>query len=128
MAIQKLSFAPGIDREGTAYDSEGGWFDCNLVRFRFGRPEKFGGWQKITTNTYLGTPRALHNWISNTGEKYLGIGTHLKYYLEFGGTFADITPVRLTTSAGDATFSAKANTLSSLQLHTVLQQQFYVLL
>jgi hypothetical protein len=113
MAIQKLSFAPGIDREGTAYDSEGGWFDCNLVRFRFGRPEKFGGWQKITTDTYLGTPRALHNWISNTGEKYLGIGTHLKYYLEFGGTFADITPVRLTTSAGDATFSAKANTLSS---------------
>ena len=105
MAIQKLSFAPGIDREGTAYDSEGGWFDCNLVRFRFGRPEKFGGWQKITTNTYLGTPRALHNWISNTGEKYLGIGTHLKYYLEFGGTFADITPIR-KTSTNTITFSA----------------------
>lgn len=98
MAIQKLSFAPGIDREGTAYDSEGGWFDCNLVRFRFGRPEKFGGWQKITNNTYLGTPRALHNWISNTGEKYLGLGTHLKYYLEFGGTFADITPTRKTST------------------------------
>lgn len=105
MAIQKLSFNPGIDREGTAYDSEGGWFDCNLVRFRFGRPEKFGGWQKITTNTYLGTPRALHNWISNTGEKYLGIGTHLKYYLEFGGTFADITPTR-KTSTNSITFGA----------------------
>ena len=105
MAIQKLSFNPGIDREGTAYDSEGGWFDCNLVRFRFGRPEKFGGWQKITTNTYEGTPRALHNWISNTGEKYLGLGTHLKYYLEFGGTFADITPTR-KTSTNSITFSA----------------------
>ena len=105
MAIQKLSFNPGIDREGTNYDSEGGWFDCNLVRFRFGRPEKFGGWQKITTNTYEGTPRALHNWISNTGEKYLGLGTHLKYYLEFGGTFADITPTR-KTSTNSITFGA----------------------
>ena len=105
MAIQKITFAPGIDREGTEYDSEGGWFDCNLVRFRFGRPEKFGGWQKLTTNTYEGTPRALHNWISNTGEKYLGIGTHLKYYVEFGGTFADITPTR-KTSTNSITFSA----------------------
>ena len=105
MAIKKLSFKPGVDREGTAYDSEGGWFDCNLVRFRFGRPEKFGGWQKKTTNTYLGTPRALHNWISNTGEKYLGLGTHLKYYLEFGGRFFDITPIR-KTSTNSLTFSA----------------------
>ena len=105
MAIRKLSFAPGINREGTAYDSEGGWFDCNLVRFRFGRPEKFGGWQKSTTNTYEGTARALHNWISNTGEKYLGVGTHLKYYIEFGGTFADITPIR-KTSSNSITFAA----------------------
>ena len=105
MAIRKLSFAPGINREGTEYDSEGGWFDCNLVRFRFGRPEKFGGWQKITNNTYEGTARALHNWISNTGEKYLGVGTHLKYYLEFGGNFADITPIR-KTSSNSITFGA----------------------
>lgn len=105
MAIRKLSFAPGINREGTEYDSEGGWFDCNLVRFRFGRPEKFGGWQKITNNTYEGTARALHNWISNTGEKYLGVGTHLKYYLEFGGNFADITPIR-KTSSNSITFAA----------------------
>jgi hypothetical protein len=105
MAITKLSFAPGINREGTAYDSEGGWFDCNLVRFRFGRPEKFGGWQKLTSDTYQGTARALHNWISNTGEKYLGVGTHLKYYVEFGGTFADITPIR-KTSSNSITFAA----------------------
>ena len=106
MPLQKLTFRPGINREGTAYDNEGGWFDCNLVRFRKGRPEKFGGWEKITDATYLGTARALHSFISLGGTKYLGIGTHLKYYIESGAVFNDITPIRLTTSAGDVTFSA----------------------
>ena len=105
MTIQKLQFNPGIDREGTAYDSEGGWFDCNLVRFRAGRPEKFGGWAKRGTNTYLGTVRALHNWIALDGTKYLGLGSHLKYYIESGLTFNDITPIRNTTAAGDVTFA-----------------------
>ena len=81
MPLQKLTFKPGINREGTAYDNEGGWFDCNLVRFRKGRPEKFGGWGKETSNTYLGTARALHAWISLESTKFLGIGTHLKYYI-----------------------------------------------
>ena len=106
MPLQKLTFRPGINREGTAYDNEGGWFDCNLVRFRKGRPEKFGGWQKLTTNTYLGTARALHPWISLEGTKFLGLGTTWKYYIESGGSFNDITPIRSTTSAGDVTFSA----------------------
>ena len=106
MPLQKLTFRPGINREGTAYDNEGGWFDCNLVRFRKGRPEKFGGWQKLTTNTYLGTARALHPWISLGGTKYLGIGTTWKYYIESGNVFNDITPIRSTTAAGDVTFSA----------------------
>ena len=106
MPLQKTIFRPGINREGTAYDNEGGWFDCNLVRFRKGRPEKFGGWKKISDATYLGTARALHGWISLGGTKYLGIGTHLKYYIESGTVFNDITPIRLTTSAGDVTFSA----------------------
>ena len=106
MPLQKTIFRPGINREGTAYDNEGGWFDCNLVRFRKGRPEKFGGWEKISDATYLGTARALHGWISLGGTKYLGIGTHLKYYIESGTVFNDITPIRLTTSAGDVTFSA----------------------
>jgi hypothetical protein len=104
MALQKTIFRPGIYREGTDYDNEGGWFDCNLVRFRKGRPEKFGGWSKLTSNTYLGTARALHPWVSLAGTKFLGIGTHLKYYIEAGGTFNDITPIRSTTSAGDVTF------------------------
>ena len=106
MPLQKTIFRPGINREGTAYDNEGGWFDCNLVRFRKGRPEKFGGWEKITSSTYLGTARALHSFISLGGTKYLGIGTHLKYYIESGTVFNDITPIRSTTSAGDVTFSA----------------------
>ncbi len=106
MPLQKLTFRPGINREGTAYDNEGGWFDCNLVRFRKGRPEKFGGWEKLSTNTYLGTGRALHPWISLEGTKFLGLGTTWKYYIEAGNSFNDITPIRATTSAGDVTFSA----------------------
>ena len=106
MPLQKTVFRPGINREGTAYDNEGGWFDCNLVRFRKGRPEKFAGWEKVTSNTYLGTARALHAWISLEGAKYLGVGTHLKFYINEGLNFNDITPIRTTTSAGDVTFAA----------------------
>jgi len=106
MPYSKVQFRPGINREGTAYSNEGGWFDCNLIRFRDGRVEKFGGWEKLTESTYLGTARALHNWISLGGSKYLGIGTHLKYYIKLGLLFYDVTPLRLTTSAGDVTFSA----------------------
>ena len=106
MPLQKTVFRPGINREGTAYYNEGAWFDCNLVRFRKGRPEKFAGWEKVTSNTYLGTARALHAWISLEGAKYLGVGTHLKYYINEGLNFNDITPIRTTTSAGDVTFAA----------------------
>ena len=105
MPYSKVQFKPGIYREGTAYSAEGGWFDCNLIRFREGRVEKFGGWQKLTDSTYLGTARALHNWISLGGNKYLGIGTHLKYYIKDGTAFSDVTPIRKTTTNA-ATFSA----------------------
>ena len=108
MPLQKITFKPGINREGTAYDNEGGWFDCNLVRFRKGRPEKFGGWEKETSNTYLGSARALHAWISLESTKFLGVGTHLKYYIEAGDSFNDITPIRSTTSAGDVVFAGSS--------------------
>ena len=100
MSLQKTIFRPGIYREGTDYDNEGGWFDCNLVRFRKGRPEKFGGWAKTTANTFLGTARALHPWVSLEGTKFLGLGTTFKYYINEGSTFADITPIRKTTTNG----------------------------
>ena len=100
MPLQKTIFRPGIYREGTDYDNEGGWFDCNLVRFRKGRPEKFGGWTKTTANNFLGTARALHPWVSLEGTKFLGLGTTFKYYINEGNTFADITPIRKTTTNG----------------------------
>jgi len=109
MTLQKAIFKPGINREGTDYDNEGGWFDCNLVRFRKGRPEKFGGWAKDNNNTFLGTCRALHPWIALAGTKYLGLGTTWKYYIEEGSSFNDVTPIRSTTSAGDVTFAKVGN-------------------
>jgi len=106
MPLTKLQFRPGVNQEITSYSNEGGWRDCDKIRFRFGYPEKIGGWEKYSSNTYQGSARALHNWIALDGSNYLGIGTHLKYYIEEGGSFADITPIRATTAAGDVTFSA----------------------
>ena len=106
MPLQTLEFQPGIDKEGTDYSAKGGWVDGNLVRFRKGRVEKVGGWQKLGTNFYLGTGRALHSWISLGGVRYLGVGSTFKYYIEEGNTYYDITPIRATTSAGDVTFAA----------------------
>tara|TARA_R100000664_G_scaffold4664_2_gene9290 strand:- start:1280 stop:3169 length:1890 start_codon:yes stop_codon:yes gene_type:complete len=106
MPLQKFLFNPGINKEGTAYTAEGGWFDGNLVRFRKGLPEKIGGWAKNSLNAYKGTGRKLHAWVNLQGTKFLGIGTRVKLYIQEGDAFYDITPLRLTTSAGDVTFSA----------------------
>ena len=104
--IKALKFRPGINREVTSYSNEGGYFDGDKIRFRMGFPEKIGGWEKYSPNQYLGSARRLHNWIGLDSSNFLGIGTHLKYYIEEGTTFNDITPIRQTTSAGDVTFSA----------------------
>ena len=104
--IKALKFRPGINREVTSYSNEGGFFDGDKIRFRMGFPEKIGGWEKYSPNQYLGSARRLHNWIGLDSSNFLGIGTHLKYYIEEGTTFNDITPIRQTTSAGDVTFSA----------------------
>jgi len=106
MPLQNLDFKPGVDKEGTDYSAKGGWVDSNLIRFRKGRVEKLGGWLKVGTSYFLGKARALHAWISLGGVKYLGLGTTVKYYIEEGQTFYDVTPIRSTTSAGDVTFAA----------------------
>ena len=106
MPLTKLQFRPGINKEYTAYANEGGWFDGDKIRFHLGFPEKIGGWQKYSSATYLGTARRLHNWVALDGSDYLGVGTNKKYYIEEGGQFNDITPIRATSSAGAATFSA----------------------
>ena len=106
MTLQTLKFNPGINRDITGLSNENGYFDCDKVRFRNGYPEKIGGWIKYSQNTYLGSARRLHNWVALDGSDFLGVGTHLKYYIEQGEDFNDITPIRLTTSAGDVTFAA----------------------
>ena len=112
MPLTKLQFKPGINRETTSYSNEGGWFDVDKVRFRFGYPEKIGGWSKYSSTAFLGTCRALHPWSALDGTSFIGVGTHLKYYILEGTQYYDITPLRLTTSAGDATFATGADTLN----------------
>ena len=105
MALQKLQFKPGIVRDTTDYTNEGGWFDCDKVRFRMGLPETIGGWAKFTSSTMLGTCRSLHVWSTLTGTNYVGAGTSKKFYAIQGDVPYDITPIRLTTT-GTATFTA----------------------
>jgi len=93
MPLQKLQFRPGINREGTDYSNEGGYFDCDKVRFRSGFPEKIGGWSRMANAQFLGLARSLWNWLAINGSNYLGVGTNIKYYIEQGGTYNDITPV-----------------------------------
>ena len=118
MPLTKLQFKPGINRETTSYSNEGGWFDMDKVRFRFGFPEKIGGWVRNSNNSFLGTCRALHPWVALDGTQYVGVGTHLKYYILEGGGFYDITPIRVTTAAGDVTFTAGADTLDGAIVST----------
>jgi len=106
MPLQKYIFNPGINKEGTDYSAEGGWFDSNLVRFRKGLPEKIGGWQKYIETSYEGTGRKLHGWVDLDGTKLLGLGTRFKLYIQEGTSYNDITPIRSTTGAGDVTFAA----------------------
>ena len=106
MPLSKFIFRPGIMREGTDYDNEGGWFDGNLVRFKSGRAEKIGGWRKDSANSFLGTCRELSSWVALDGSKYLGLGTNKKYYIQDGSTFYDVTPLRVTTGANEISFAA----------------------
>ena len=127
MSLQNLKFRPGIVRETTSYTNEGGWYDGDLVRFRFGLPEKIGGWEKVTSNTFQGSCRALHNWIAFDGSDYLGVGTNLKFYIENGLQFHDITPIRKTsslTAAALATVNTETTVTVTDPSHGALQDDF----
>lgn len=106
--MDKLRFKPGINREGTFYSNAGGYFFGNRVRFRNGYPEVIGGWQKQTTNTFVGTARNLIYWTDLAGENLYGIGTNLKYYLQRGGAYNDITPLRRTVTLGSNPFATSS--------------------
>jgi hypothetical protein len=110
MPLQKILFKPGVNRENTRYTTEGGWYDCDKVRFRQGTPEVIGGWNRISANTFLGVCRSLWNWITLGGLNLLGVGTNLKFYIERGGTYYDITPIRETVTLGTDPFSADGTT------------------
>ena len=107
MPLKTIKLKSGVNRENTRYTNEGGWYDCDKIRFRQGTPEKIGGWAPVTPSaTYLGTARSLWPWTTNSAFPYLGVGTNLKYYIESGLVYNDITPIRATTAAGDVTFAA----------------------
>jgi hypothetical protein len=112
MPLKKLLFRPGVNRENTRYAAESiggggavqiantaaGWYDCDKVRFRSGTPEKIGGWQRISVATFLGTCRSLWNWVTLGSLNLVGVGTNLKFYIENGGLYYDITPIRSTST------------------------------
>jgi len=106
MVLQKLEFRPGINTELPDYANENGWSDGDKIRFRVGYPEKIGGWAKKGSNQFIGAARAMKQWTTLDRDNLIGIGTSLKYFIEDGGVFYDITPIRETTGAGDVTFSA----------------------
>ena len=105
MALQKFLFNPGINKEGTDYTAEGGWFDGNLMRFRKGFPEKIGGWEKYLPDSFEGTGRKLHGWVTLDGTRLLGLGTRFKLYAQSADNYVDITPIR-KTSTNSITFAA----------------------
>lgn len=106
MPVSKLAFKPGVNRENTRYYNEAGWYECDKIRFRQGTPETIGGCVPISASTFQGVCRSLFDWVTLSGLTLKGIGTNLKFYLESGGLYYDITPIRATTTAGDVTFAA----------------------
>lgn len=114
MPLTSLIFRPGINRETTAYANEGGWWDCDLVRFRAGKPETIGGWTRFTRSPTLGTGRSLMTWTSLNGTIFSALGTEMKYYFIQGGALRDITPIRATTAPGGVTFAATSGSSTLL--------------
>ena len=110
MPLQKILFKPGVNKENTRYTTEGGWYEADKVRFRQGNPEKIGGWQPFSASYYIGICRSLWNWVTLGGDNLIGVGTNLKFYINQGGLYYDITPIRLVTTAGDVTFVGDGTT------------------
>lgn len=110
MPLKKFQPRPGVNKENTRYANENGWYDSDKVRFRQGTPEKIGGWQRISTNTFLGICRSLWNWVTLTFANLIGVGTNLKFYISNGGVYYDVTPLRATTSLGSNPFTADGTT------------------
>ena len=110
MPLQKILFKPGVNKENTRYTTEGGWYEADKIRFRQGNPEVIGGWEPLSAATFQGVCRSLWNWVTLGGDNLIGVGTNLKFYINQGGVYYDITPIRLVTTAGDVTFVGDGTT------------------
>jgi hypothetical protein len=110
MPLQKILFKPGVNKENTRYTTEGGWYECDKIRFRQGNPEIIGGWQRISSNTYNGVCRSLWNWTTLGNFNLVGVGTNTKFYIQNGGAYYDITPIRTTTTLGANPFTGNGTT------------------
>ena len=110
MALKKLVLKPGVNRENTRYSNEGGWYESDKIRFRQGTPEKIGGWSRFSTYTFLGICRSLWNWITLSNLNLLGLGTNLKFYLENGGGYNDVTPIRSRATLSNPFVTVNAST------------------
>jgi hypothetical protein len=110
MPLQKILFKPGVNRENTRYTTEGGWYECDKVRFRQGNPEVIGGWEPLSLSTFLGTCRSLWNWVTLNNLNLVSVGTNLKFYIERGGAYFDVTPIRSTVTLGADPFTGNGTT------------------
>ena len=110
MPLQKILFKPGVNKENTRYTTEGGWYEADKIRFRQGNPEVIGGWEPLSAAYFQGVCRSLWNWVTLGGDNLIGVGTNLKFYINQGGLYYDITPIRLVTTAGDVTFVGDGTT------------------
>jgi hypothetical protein len=108
--LKKLTLKAGVNRENTRYTSENGYYVSDKVRFRQGTPEKIGGWTRISANFFLGVCRSLWNWVTLGGANLLGVGTNLKFYIEYGGTYYDITPLRSSSTINNNPFAGNGTT------------------
>lgn len=110
MPLQKILFKPGVNKENTRYTTEGGWYECDKIRFRQGNPEVIGGWNILSATTFLGVCRSLWNWVLLDNKNIVGVGTNLKFYLENGGAYNDITPIRESSTINNNPFVLTAST------------------
>jgi hypothetical protein len=106
MPLQKILFKPGVNKENTRYTNEGGWYEADKVRFRQGNPEVVGGWEPYSAATYQGVCRSLWNWVTLGGNNLIGVGTNLKFYINQGGAYNDVTPIRATSTINNNPFAA----------------------
>jgi len=118
MPLQKILFKPGVNKENTRYTTEGGWYECDKIRFRQGNPEIVGGWQPLSGATYSGVCRSLWNWVSLAGANYIGVGTNVKFYIQQGGSYFDITPIASTVTLGTNPFAADGTTTVTVTAST----------